>query len=264
MQKRSYTPYFVILLVCSLLIFGASYSGILNPVNSILQKVFSPFQSATYSIFTGLTSFGSNSEVKELKKQNLELTNKLIDQTKLTEDNQALRDQFATQNPKSTTLMPVDIVGAPSFVPGYSVPETLIINRGAKDGIRVGEAVVYQNNLVGKVTEVSDNFSNVILVSNASFSLTAETLQTKTPGVAQGQGGGGIILVNVLLSDNLTKGDLVVTKGSVSLNGLGFPPGLVIGKINAVSKNPSDLFQEAKVQSQLDFSKLRKVFVVSQ
>jgi rod shape-determining protein MreC len=264
MQKRSYVSYFLILFVCSLVIFGASKIGILNPLDSLSQKVFSPFQQATYAISAKITDFGSNSQIQSLKAQDLQLANKLVDQTKLIADNQALRDQFASENPKSQTLLPADVVGAPSFVPGFSVPETVIINRGVSDGVKVNQAVVYESNLIGKIAQVSDNFASVVLVSNVGFSVTAEALQTQSPGVVNGQGGGEIIFGNVLLSDNLKTGDLVVAKGSVDINGVGFPPGLVIGKITAVSKNPSDLFQQAKIQSQLDFAKLRKVFVVSQ
>ena len=99
---------------------------------------------------------------------------------------------------------------------------------------------------------------------NPAFSLTAKTLGTQAAGVVKGQGGGEIILDNVLLSNSLEKDDLVVTEGNINLDGSGFPADLVVGKIAAVSKNPSDLFQEAKVQSQLDFTKLGKVFVVTQ
>jgi len=50
----------------------------------------------------------------------------------LIEDNKALRDQFQTENPKSTNLIEADIIGAPGFIPGISIPETLVLNRGEK------------------------------------------------------------------------------------------------------------------------------------
>ena len=65
-----------------------------------------------------------------------------------------------------------------------------------------------------------------------------------------------------MLSDSLKKDDLVLTKGDVNAQNVGFPPDLTVGKIASVSKNPSDLFQKAEIQPLVDLSNLEKVFVV--
>lgn len=263
MQKRNFVSYFLVFLILSLMIFGASKIGLLKPLESIGKVILSPFQALTYGAFLKITDFGSNSQVKALQLQNLELTKKLVDQSKLIADNRALRDQFQIQNPKSTNLIEADVIGAPAFIPGISVPETLILNRGASDGVKAGQAVVYQDNLIGKVAEVFAFSSSVILVNNTSVSFTAKSLETQSQGVVKGQGGGDMILDNVLLTDNLKKQDTVLTKGDVNAKGSGFPPDLVVGKIVSVSKNPSDLFQKADIKSLINFSKLTKVFVIS-
>ena len=263
MQKRNFVSYFLIFLVLSLIIFGASKIGLLRPLESIGKGISSPFQALTYGVFSKITDFGSNSKIKTLQAQNLELTRKLVDQSKLTADNKALRDQFQIQNPKSTNLVEADVIGAPSFIPGISVPENLFLNKGISDGVKVGQAVVYEDNLIGKVVQVFAFSSSVTLASNSSVSFTAKSLETQSQGVVKGQGGGDMILDNVLLTDNLQKQDTVLTKGDVSATGSGFPPDLVVGKIVSVSKNPSDLFQKADVKSLIDFSKLTKVFVIS-
>jgi rod shape-determining protein MreC len=219
-------------------------------------------QAITYQVFTNVTGFGQNSEIQTLKAQNLTLAKQLVDQSKLIGDNKALRDQFQTETPKSTNLLAANVVGAPGFVPGLSVPEVLILNRGTNDGVKLGDAVIYQNNLVGKITQISANLASVTLVSNSLSQFTAQTLSTQAQGVVRGQGGGEIILDNVLLADNLKKDDLVVTAGDINAQNNGLPAGLTVGKIISISKNPSDLFQKAEVQSLVSFSKLTEVFVV--
>jgi rod shape-determining protein MreC len=263
MQKRNFVSYFLIFLVLSLVIFGASKIGLLKPLESLGKGIASPFQALTYGVFSKITDFSSNSQVKTLQAQNLELTKKIVDQSKLIADNKALRDQFQIQNPKSTNLIEADVIGAPSFIPGVSVPETLILNKGTSDGVKAGQAVVYEDNLIGKVVQVFAFSSSVTLVSNATVSFTAKSLETQGQGVIKGQGGGDMILDNVLLTDNLQKQDTVLTKGDVNGADSGFPPDLVVGKIASVSKNPSDLFQKADVKSLIDFSKLTKVFVIT-
>ena len=105
MRKSSFTSYFLVFFVLSLLLIGASKIGWLNPVESLLKDIFSPVQSLTHDMFIGITGFGQNSQLEELKAQNLGLTQKLVDENKLMADNQALRDQFATENPKSINLI---------------------------------------------------------------------------------------------------------------------------------------------------------------
>lgn len=263
MRKRNFIEFFLVFLVLSLIIFGASEIGILKPVESLFGEVLSPFQAITTGAIARITDFGPSSQVRQLQQQNLVLTQKLVDQTRMIGDNKALSDQFQTQTPKSQSLLPAEIVAAPGFIPGVSVPETLILDKGEADGVKVGQAVVYQNNLVGKIIKTSSFLSSAELVTNASFSFTAKTLGTQSFGVIKGQGGGEMILDNVVLSDTLKKQDTVLTKGDVNLAGLGLPPDLVVGKITSISKSPSDLFQKAQVESLIDISKLTKVFILT-
>ncbi len=264
MQKRyGFFPIFVVFLLLSLLLFASSRVSFLNPIDSFSKAVFSPFQSLTYGVFSKITDFTSNSEVKKLSDENKALTKKFVDQKRLEADNKALRDQFQTTNPRSSNLVPAQIVGAPGFIPGVSVPETLILNRGENDGVRVGNAVIVKDNLVGKVVKTSAFLSSVMLITNSSSVFTANTLETGTSGVIKGQGGGELILDNVLLSETLKKGDTVLTKGDINKDGIGLPPNIIVGKITSVSKKASDLFQKAEVTSLVDFVKINDVFIIT-
>lgn len=245
------------------MIFAASKIGLLKPLDSLGKGILSPFQVLTYGVYSKITDFGSSTQVKALKSENNMLTQKLINQTRLAEDNKALRDQFEAQNPKSLDLMEADVIGAPGFIPGISIPEAFVLDRGENDGVKIGQAVVYEDNLIGKVVKTSAFLSSVALISNSSSFFTAKTMSTQALGVVKGQGGGGIILDNVMLSDTLQKQDVVLTKGDVSDLGIGIPPDLVVGEIVSVSKFPSDLFQKANLKSKLDFNKLTKVFIIN-
>lgn len=259
MQKRQGIIYvFLVFLAVSVVVFLFFKLPFLKPVSSLTQAIFSPITSTIHSFF----SFGQNQQVKTLQQENMYLSKRLVDQAKLLADNKALRDQFAVSIPKSENLVAANIVGSPSFVPGVTLPENYILDKGQRDGVKIGQAVIYKDNLVGKIISVSYGFSKVELLTNSSFSITSQTLQTNSLGVAKGQGGGEIILDNVLLSQNLKQDDLVITKGDVGTNGVGFLPNLILGKIISINKNPSDLFQTAKIKTLLDFTKLFSVFIV--
>lgn len=265
MQKRqAFVGVFIFFLVLSLLIFASSRISFLKPIDSLTKAIFSPFQSLTYGVYSKISNLTTSSEIKKLSEENKALTKRIVEQKNLEADNNALRDQFQTTNPRSVNLVPAQIVGAPGFLPGVSVPESIIINRGEKDGVSVGNAVIVKDNLVGRVTKTSSFLSTVKLITNSTSSFTAKTLETNATGVIKGQGGGEIIFDNVLLSENLKKGDVVLTKGDIDEQTIGFPPNIIVGKITSVSKKPSDLFQRAEVTSLVDFVKMSEVFIITQ
>lgn len=264
MQKKpSFFIYFLIFFILSIVIFLFSNFGFLKPVEPFFHTLTAPIQGVFYSGFSFVAGFGANSKIKELENKNSLLTKQLIDQNKLVKDNKALNDQFQIQNPRSDNLIPAQVIGAPGFIPGFSVPESYVIDRGVSDGIKVGDAVIVNDNLIGRIAKVSSYISSVMLISNSNFLVTASTLETGAQGVLKGQGGGGLILDNVVLSDSLRVGDIVISKGNVNELGSGIIPNLILGEIVAVNKNPSDLFQRAKINSRIDFTKVYKVFVVN-
>lgn len=261
-RKSNFFPAFLVLLFLSFLLFVLGRSGILAGPAGFLAKVASPIERAAF----GLSSLkGQDSKIAA---ENKILVKKLADAQRLAAENKALRDQFEITYPKSTNLLPADVVSAPSFIPGVTSPEYLVIDKGGKDGVKAGMAVVFKDNLVGKVVQTTSSLSKVMLISNSASNFSAETISVKGAigegalGVAKGIGGQELVLDNVLLSENLQQGDYVTTKGDMQVDNTGLPPALIVGKISSVEKKASDLFQRAKVRSLLDFSKLNMVFVI--
>lgn len=201
-------------------------------------------------------------ELQKLKEENLSLLSQLTRYKEQDKEIQALRDQFAMTTPDSQSLLPAQIIGFRSFIPGVSLPDQIIIAKGKKDGVKNGSAVVYKNNLIGKVALANGHISLIDLSSKKDFSLISTTLQTNSLGISRGQGHASILLDNVVLSDSLNKGDLVVTKGSVESDGSGIAPGFTVGKIVSIDKKASNLFQTARVTPLTDVAHLTTVFVV--
>jgi cell shape-determining protein MreC len=185
----------------------------------------------------------------------------LVDQKKLLAENSALQDQFKTAYPSSSQLVPATIIGAPGFVPGVSQPEKLIINKVSNNGVVKGQAVISVNTLIGTISQVSPTMATVSLIVNGATPFTAKTLETQAMGVVN-QAGVGFALENVVLSQQLKKGDMVLTKGDITEGGSGLPPDLVVGEIIDIDKKASNLFQTAKLKSLVDIASLHTVFIM--
>lgn len=257
MQKRVaiLLPTAVIFIVFSLLITTSGHAvstaisrfGI-EQTGFFLQRIFFSFSSPLFLN-------GNQKEEKTLAALS-EKSEKASEQKEM----QALRDQFETTTVASNNLLPAKIIGFEGFLPGVSRPTGIVLDRGSNDGVKTGFAVLYKNNLVGKVGKTTAHRSQVLLLSKSGWSFTANTAGSGANGLVTTENG-DIYLKNVVLSDKISKKDLVVTKGDISVSGGGFPPDIVVGEVSSVDKKASSLFQTAKLQSFVDVTHLTSVFV---
>lgn len=260
MQRRGrFISIFLIFFILSFILFLFSKTGVGLPVAGFFEQMSVPLQRVSFGLFVATAP---QDELSKLKEENRKLQTQLAKQKELQKENDALRDQFETEKPSSRQLLPAEVIGFSSFLPGESFVTEMLIDKGTADGLEEGDVVIYEDNVVGKVAEVSVHASVVFLITHRDMVFTVETVKTKALGLVAGQDGSGVLLGNVVLSDKLEKNDLVITKGDVQKNGGGYPPDLVVGKIISVNKKTSDLFQAAEVQSLVDFSKLKMVFVL--
>lgn len=262
MQRReNLLPVFLFVFILSAGILGLSLMGKTRGIEGFLQRISYSIGGGISNTFQNLPLISQNQNIRKLQEENMLLASKIIDRQKLERENQALLDQFQTAKPKSYILLPAKVLGMLNFIPNISNPSSLILDKGEADGVKVGYAVVFKNNLVGKVTKVTFYLSKVDVINNSSSSFTART-EKGALGLVKGLGD-LMVLDNVLMSDTLSKDDLVVTMPNQDIEGLGEPSNLVVGKIISIDRNPSAVFQRAEVESLLDFPSLSMVFVVT-
>lgn len=257
MQKK--TPFFLSFLIfssISVFLLLLSLAGASEPLRGTVQFLLVPVQK---TLFTAYADMKNNSDSVIKEDETIRLLSLQIKEQEL--EIKALRDQFNVTQPNPQNLLPAHVIGFESFIPGISIPERITIDKGSKDGVKVGHIVVIRDILLGKVTKVSKNISVLEVATKKGFSITARTSNTNAIGIIKGQGS-SLLLDNVILSEELKKDDFIVTKGSIDSNGIGSPPGLVIGKIISINKSSSSLFQTAEVAPLLDPSKLALVFII--
>ncbi len=260
MEKRTtILPLFIFFLVLSLGVFLLSQHQLLLGQGFLGNALF-PVESLIYKTSRWPFTIGTNPEIKRLEAENMQLKTQLVKLEKLKNDDKALRDQFQTSSIPTHNLLPAQVIGLPSFVPGITKAEEMLVDKGANDGLQKGQPVVYKDSLIGIVGNVSQHAAKITLITNKSFSLTAQTSATNAPGVVKGIGNGQMVLDNVVLSDTLHTGDTVLTKGDTGEKNI--PEGLIVGKIIAVEKNPAAIFQGANMQSLVNIEKLSEVFIL--
>lgn len=259
-RKENFLPFFLVFFSLSLLIIFVGKSGILNGLISIINKATFPAKTATLNIF----GF-ENETIKKLSEENAMLRKQVSEKQSITAENKALKDQFAKSGSRSQDLLPARVVGIPGFIPGVSLPQYLIIDKGSKEEVRVGATIVVGNYLVGKVIQATDKFSKVELITHKNSTFAGKVASQdgrEVSGIIKGGGTDKLSFENVLLTMPLKKEDNVLTKGEKNARGVGFPPDLIIGKVTSVEKKSADLFQKAEVVSFVDFTNLTIVFIL--
>ena len=135
---------------------------------------------------------------------------------------------------------------------------TVTLDKGERDGIRRGMAVLVSEGVVGRVISVSPHAGRVLLISDHSSGVDALVQRTRVHGIAEGRVEGGCALKYVHRADEVRVGDTVVTSG---LDGI-FPKGQLIGKVVGVEWNANRLFQAVEVEPGVEFATVEEVLVV--
>ena len=135
---------------------------------------------------------------------------------------------------------------------------TLTIDRGERDQVRRGMAVLAPQGVVGQVAEVSHTAARVVLLTDHNSGIDAIVQRSRARGIVQG-GTDGSCYMNYLNRDaDVAVGDRVLTSG---LDGI-FPKGIVIGEVVEVARRHRGLLQAAVVRPSVALDRLEEVLVV--
>jgi rod shape-determining protein MreC len=135
----------------------------------------------------------------------------------------------------------------------------LLIDRGARDGVVAGHAVLGPGaTLVGIVAEVDASSARVRLLDDPHSAVATVLQQSRTPG-ALGADERGLRLDFVATGATVAVGDLLQ---SSPLGGR-LPAGLLIGRVSDVTSRPEALFQDVRVEPYTDYDRLEHVLVVT-
>ncbi len=115
---------------------------------------------------------------------------------------------------------------------GASLVETAVISAGTAAGVRVGQPVLTDAGLLGRVTEVAPSAARVLLVSDSESRVPVRVVRTGVPAVLAGVGGGMTELRFMSAGPEtvLHVGDLLVTSGEGGL----FAPDIPVARIVAL------------------------------
>lgn len=258
----------VILGLASLVLMALQVTGRLEPIQSVITQLTSPAQVGA----TGATESVTDAvdflfELRNLRQRNAELeqvnANLLVENFQLREvqrENELMRQMLAfAQTRPGLELRGAQIVARVIGQESNNFLGYIMLDLGKSDGIEIGYPVVTDQGLVGRISEVTDTTSKVLLIGDPSSAVNAVLQSSRLNGVIRGAPGGDLVMDYLPQGEKFSIGEVVLTSG---LGGR-FPKGIPIGQVVEIRQRDIDVFQQAVVRPTVDFPRLELVMVVT-
>lgn len=259
MRTIPFFQLFLWLLLISLLTLVLDIFALLKYPKSALYLITNPI---SFGLFRSGQTIGNQfyfiyaaryaaKENKAMQEQVIHLLSENADLRRKLTEKDALLSQSLSLDPKTYNLLPARPIGLERY---------LLLDRGKNSGVKVGQAVIFKDNFIGRIVSVSEKGASVRLSKDPDSKIAAFSLDKdgRARGVLVGQFGQEMILDKILHQEKIFEGDLVYSEGlEVSL-----PRGLILGKVEQVLERENEIFKQAKVSQLFDLRDLELVFII--
>lgn len=225
---------------------GTAY--ITNPISFGIYKTYQDISRQFYFIYAARYAAQENKALKDQISQLL--SENAQNRQKLAEAQTQLAQQQSL-DPRTYNLVAARPVGLSRY---------LKIDKGADAGIKMGQAVVFKDNYVGRVVQSNPSSANIQILEDPDSKVAAFSQGNagRAKGVLLGQFGSDLLMDKILHEEKISVGDLVYSEGTEGF----LPRGLILGKVTQVLERENELFKQAKVKPVFDISDMELVFVI--
>ena len=237
---------FIVLTALSLaMLIGDFYGHALTPLRAYVANTLRPVQAAflwpgdvvhnVQQYFISLSK--TQKENKQLQTQLKSNAIRLQQNEYLLSQNQYLRDLLSL-----AAQLPVPTLGAEIL---YEVnnpfTRTVVINRGANQGVQLGQPVLDRVGVIGQITRVFNAHAEVTLLSDKDHAIPVQVLRNGVRFIAYGRGHGNYLELGfVPVNADVAMNDILVTSGLDSI----YPAGLKVARVVKIEKKANDIFKQ--------------------
>lgn len=231
------------------ILFVGHVLGLTRPLEASVRYVASPVTGALHSVAQAISHLGERfRSASRLQKENADLRQQLGDALAQNAELQAAQRDLQAAEPLLEFLKPVErkvVLGRVVAEGADPATRTITVNRGQADGLAIGTpALVNRGFFIGKVIEVDAHTARVRLVSDSQTAVAALVERGDgVPGLLVGEHGLSLKLTLIPKNQTIAPGDRVLTSGLEQ----SIPRGLIIGTVQDVTQDSSDLFQQARI-----------------
>ena len=142
---------------------------------------------------------------------------------------------------------------------------SFVINKGSDDGLAVDMNVMAGSGLVGRIVDIGPNWSKVKSIIADDSNVSAMVLSSSDNMIVSGDlklYASGVISFEQLIDsdDVVVQGDKIVTSNISDK----YLPGILIGYISTINRDPNNLTKSGYLTPAVDFEHLEEVLVILQ
>jgi rod shape-determining protein MreC len=250
------------LLALGLIIVDKRYDH-LGRIRRFLSVVASPVQVAVASPFEGWNWFRESVTTRDaLRSDNARLQARLrLAEFKLQRYEALEAESQRLRALRDNTAGVADrfIIGNIMDVDLDAFRERVLVDKGARDGVFVGQAVLDSGGVFGQVARVEELTSEVILASDPAHAIPVQINRNGLRTIAVGTGDTSRLKLPYLpTSADVVAGDLLVTSGL----GGGFPLGYPVGTVATVKRDPAQSLADVDVRPAAALDRSRELMFV--
>ena len=245
----------IVVTLCFLALFYFRDSPYLAPVRNKAVDVVAVIYSVAAAPLEALTDIQSSwSDMKALREENRRLRQENLvikGQTQrlasVVAENTRYRALLNSAEIIEADVMVAEVIGLTSDPARH----LLILDKGSRDGVKVGQPLLGAEGLMGQVITVGEESSQALLISDSTHAVPVHVNRNGVRGVAEGTGETDHLIVrHIAATTDIAVGDLLVTSG---LGGR-FPRGYPVAVVTSVAHEPGAAFATiaAKPLAQLD------------
>ena len=139
------------------------------------------------------------------------------------------------------------------------VRQRLVLDAGSRAGVHVGQAVIDAGGLMGQVIAATPTTATVLLITDPDHAVPAVVARSGVRLMVYGSGRSDALqAADVPLSADVRAGDVLLTSGM----GGRFPPGFVVGTLQALRPDDSRAFLEGEVKPAAQLDRGRDVLLL--
>lgn len=192
---------------------------------------------------------------RELREKQLRLEARLQKMEALEAENRRIRELLASASALEEHVLIAEIIAISQDPYRHQIS----LNRGSRDGVYRGQALVDAHGVMGQIIEVVPNTSTALLITDPDHGIPVEVNRTGLQTIALGRGDGrGLRLPFLPSNADIKVGDLLV---SSALGGR-FPAGYPVGEIYEVKHLAGEHFMEAYASPTAKLNQGRQALLV--
>ncbi|TEW54332.1 rod shape-determining protein MreC [Psychromonas sp. RZ22] len=227
-------------------------NSIVSPIQYVADAPQKMFSSLSENLMTRQALLERN---QQLEKENLHLKADRLLLGQLQSENKQLRELLNSKRQFKYKRMITEVMSLRSD----PFTHQLLIDKGASDGVYLGQPVINEQGVVGQVSQVGSTTSRVILIVDASHGIPVRVQRNDAVAIVHGSGAWDKLNVPFVQSNaDIREGDLLVTSG---LGGR-FPAGYPVAKISRFEYQEGELYATVTATPVADLDRSRYLLLL--